>query len=136
MSASCSSEPDPHKSALLGRLSARSSGPRLSWARAVIGSCNSVIVQERAILRLVEAGISITQTGYSGQDATDDIVADAAAKIAAVVEGTGKEDKVALHHLRNGTPTDAIALTVAELGVPPRGRPCRLGGLTRGRVHP
>ncbi|GAA2326827.1 hypothetical protein Scani_44330 [Streptomyces caniferus] len=91
-----------------------------------------MIVQERAILRLVEAGISITQTGYSGQDATDDIVADAATKIAAVVEGTGKEDKVALHHLRNGTPTDAIALTVAELGVPPRGRPCRLGGLTRG----
>ncbi|MFF2902398.1 replicative DNA helicase [Streptomyces sp. NPDC057966] len=51
------------------------------------------IVRERAILRrLTEAGVRITQSGYAGQGETDDLVAAAAAEIAAVVEGTGKED--------------------------------------------
>ncbi|MEW1723885.1 replicative DNA helicase [Streptomyces sp. NPDC093109] len=55
------------------------------------------IVRERGILRrLIEAGISITQAGFAAEGEIDDIVADAAAKIAAVVEGTGKEDDFVL----------------------------------------
>ncbi|MEU1128011.1 replicative DNA helicase [Streptomyces sp. NPDC005899] len=57
------------------------------------GSYHAEIVRERAILRrLVDAGIRITQSGYAGEGETDDLVAAAAAEVAAVVEGTGKED--------------------------------------------
>ncbi|MFD6479318.1 replicative DNA helicase [Streptomyces anulatus] len=51
------------------------------------------IVRERGVLRrLIEAGIAITQAGFAAQGSIDETVAEAAAKIAAVVEGTGKED--------------------------------------------
>ncbi|MFE7757651.1 replicative DNA helicase [Streptomyces sp. NPDC057429] len=60
---------------------------------AANGSYHAEIVREQAILRrLVDAGIRITQSGYAGQGETDDLVAAAAAEIAAVVEGTGKDD--------------------------------------------
>ncbi|MEU8708680.1 replicative DNA helicase [Streptomyces sp. NPDC048430] len=57
------------------------------------GSYHAEIVKEKAVLRrLAEAGIRITQSGYAGQGEVDDLVASAAAEIAAVVEGTGKDD--------------------------------------------
>lgn len=64
---------------------------------AANGSYHAEIVREKAVLRrLVDAGIRITQSGYAGQGETDDLVADAAAEIAAVVEGTGKDDDFVL----------------------------------------
>ncbi|MEV3999130.1 replicative DNA helicase [Streptomyces halstedii] len=64
---------------------------------AANGSWHAEIVKEKAILRrLAEAGIRITQSGYAGLGETDDLVAAAAAEIAAVVEGTGKEDDFTL----------------------------------------
>ncbi|HBF83359.1 MAG TPA: replicative DNA helicase [Streptomyces sp.] len=64
---------------------------------AANGSWHAEIVKEKAILRrLVEAGIRITQSGYAGLGETDDLVAAAAAEIATVVEGTGKEDDFTL----------------------------------------
>jgi replicative DNA helicase len=57
------------------------------------GEHHALIVREKAILRrLVEAGVAITQSGYDGQGDVDDLVAAAAAHIAHVVEGTGKDD--------------------------------------------
>ncbi|MFD4224785.1 replicative DNA helicase [Streptomyces griseus] len=57
------------------------------------GSFHAEIVREKAILRrLTEAGMKITQSGYAGEGEIDDLVAAAAAEIAAVVEGTGKDD--------------------------------------------
>ncbi|HEY9327070.1 MAG TPA: replicative DNA helicase [Streptomyces sp.] len=57
------------------------------------GSYHAEIVRERAILRrLVDAGVRITQSGYAGEGEVNDLVASAAAEIATVVEGTGKED--------------------------------------------
>lgn len=51
------------------------------------------IVRERAILRrLVEAGTEITQSGYVPNAEIDEVVAAAAAKIAAVVEGNEQGD--------------------------------------------
>ncbi|MGW7433307.1 replicative DNA helicase [Streptomyces sp. NPDC054861] len=51
------------------------------------------IVRKKAILRrLIEAGIRITQSGYEGAAETDDLVAAAAAEIAAVVEGVREDD--------------------------------------------
>lgn len=57
------------------------------------GSWHAEIVHEKAVLRrVIEAGIRITQSGYAGEGDIDEIVAAAAAEVAAVVEGTGKED--------------------------------------------
>ncbi|MCX4489816.1 replicative DNA helicase [Streptomyces anulatus] len=57
------------------------------------GSYHAEIVREKAILRrLTEAGMKITQSGYAGEGEIDDLVAAAAAEIATVVEGTGKDD--------------------------------------------
>ncbi|MFJ6889988.1 replicative DNA helicase [Streptomyces californicus] len=55
------------------------------------------IVRERGVLRrLIEAGIAITQAGFAGHGSIEENVAEAAARIAAVVEGTGKEDDFVL----------------------------------------
>lgn len=51
------------------------------------------IVRKCAVLRrLVEAGTRITQMGYAEQGEVDEVVAAAAAEIAAVVEGRGRDD--------------------------------------------
>ncbi|TXR91747.1 replicative DNA helicase [Streptomyces sp. col6] len=64
-----------------------------SVSTAASGSYHAEIVREQAILRrLADAGVRITQSAYAGQGETDDLVAEAAAEIAAVVEGTGQED--------------------------------------------
>ncbi|MCY0946312.1 replicative DNA helicase [Streptomyces antarcticus] len=51
------------------------------------------IVRERAVLRrLVTAGTKIVQMGYEGVGELDEITASAAAEIAAVTEGRGRQD--------------------------------------------
>ncbi|MGW0315418.1 replicative DNA helicase [Streptomyces flavidovirens] len=73
------------------------------------GAYHAEIVREKAILRrLVEAGVRITQFGYDGAGETDDLVAAAAAEIATVVEGTGKEDDFVL-------PRDTMERTLDQI---------------------
>lgn len=51
------------------------------------------IVREAAVLRrLAEAGTRVVQSAYRGEGTVDEIVAAAAAEIAAVVEGRGRDD--------------------------------------------
>ncbi|MFJ1902026.1 MULTISPECIES: replicative DNA helicase [unclassified Streptomyces] len=64
-----------------------------SMLTAANGSYHAEIVRELAILRrLGEAGVRITQSSFAGEGEVDDLVANAAAEIAAVVEGNGKDD--------------------------------------------
>ncbi|MFD3336153.1 replicative DNA helicase [Streptomyces sp. NPDC058700] len=58
------------------------------------GQHHALIVKERAVLRrLGEAGVRITQASYTGHGDLDEIVANAAAEIAAVVEGAAVNDE-------------------------------------------
>ncbi|MFD8516556.1 replicative DNA helicase [Streptomyces antimycoticus] len=55
------------------------------------------IVHERAVLRrLVEAGTQIAQMGYAAEGDVDEVVAEAAAKVAAVAEGRSGDDDFVL----------------------------------------
>jgi replicative DNA helicase len=61
------------------------------------GPYHAAIVKEKAVLRrLAEAGVTITEAAYAGRGDSDELVAEAAAKIATVVEGTRQDDDFVL----------------------------------------
>ncbi|MET8788184.1 replicative DNA helicase [Streptomyces sp. NPDC004589] len=70
------------------------------------GPYHAQIVKEKAVLRrLAEAGVEITEAAYAGQGDGDELVAEAAARIATVVEGARQDDDFVL-------PADTIAGTL------------------------
>ncbi|MEU3341818.1 replicative DNA helicase [Streptomyces sp. NPDC006668] len=61
------------------------------------GPYHAQIVKEKAVLRrLAEAGVAITEAAFAGQGDSDELVADAAQKIATVVEGARQDDDFVL----------------------------------------
>ncbi len=70
------------------------------------GPYHAQIVKEKAVLRrLAEAGVEITEAAYAGRGDSDELVAEAAARIATVVEGVRQDDDFVL-------PADTIAGTL------------------------
>jgi replicative DNA helicase len=61
------------------------------------GPYHALIVKEKAVLRrLAEAGVTITEAAYAGRGDSDELVAEAAARIATVVEGVRQDDDFVL----------------------------------------